>query len=510
LIVEEKNMVKTKTALWCLGLSVLCSLVAHPAGATESGEAGPMKCLRTPDSRFENLPGYDFEPHYLFVDDPGREPGNEFIRVHYTFSGPSEGPTLLLMHGNPSWSFLFREIVPIINAAGYRTVMFDYVGHGRSDKPTRESDYTYDRHLEWIRQVIEKLDNDPDLDLDRVVLMGHDYGHPFGMRLITHHYPDRFDGFINGNAGLNRGLRGLAQRHVRWRGFVRENPDVPIGAVICRRGIPPCPAEVEAGYNAPYPGPEYKASIRAFPEMVPEDPTWPQAKANQVAWDYMTASWTKPYMVIRENYDLPDRLNRRDEFISQIPGAYGLEHPQFVTGHYAPEDNPEGVAAAVIRFLDDIYEPHAFDRVLFTDFSSGLERFGCGGDDCSYDADVQAVKLQKNSGEASAAVQKTSIDLSKAVEMKVAFRFIPKETDAGDELLVELWDGSKWINVLSMKRGEEFGKGDFFNESTDYGYVRLGRDDVDFSSDAKIRIRCGSQTDNGAIFVKDIGIYVRK
>jgi haloalkane dehalogenase len=494
----------------CVCVSVLCASTVAATETDSVDESGPMKCLRTPDSQFENLPGYDFEPHYLYVDDPGREPGNGFIRVHYTFSGPSDAPTLLLMHGNPSWSFLFREIVPIINAAGYRTVMFDYVGHGRSDKPTRVSDYSYDRHLEWIRQVFAQLDADPELKLDRVTLMGHDYGHPFGMQLITHHYPDRFDGLINGNAGFNRGLRGLAQRHIRWRGFVRENPDVPIGAVICRRGIPPCPPEVEAGYNAPYPGPEYKASIRAFPEMVPEDTTWPEAKANQIAWDHMTTSWTRPYMVIWENWDIPGRPSRRDEYITSIPGAYGSENPQFVTGHYSPEDNPEGVAAAVIRFLDDIYTPKAFRRVLFSSFLSGPDRFVCGGDSCSYDPLSEAIKIQRNDGEASSAIQRAAMDLSKAVELKVAFRFLPDGMDAGEKLLVELWDGSKWAIILTMARGEEIGAGDFANGATDYGYARIGRDSVNFAPDAKIRIRCETETDDGAIYLKDVGIYVRE
>jgi haloalkane dehalogenase len=188
MIREDRIMENTRASLWCLGLVVCIAVVGvHAVGATESDrddQSTPMQCLRTPDSRFENLPGYDFEPHYLFVDDPGREPGNGFIRVHYTYSGPSDAPTLLLMHGNPSWSFLFREIVPIINVAGYRTVMFDYVGHGRSDKPTRVSDYSYDRQLEWINEIVTKLLNDPELTIDRVTLMGHDYGHPFGMRWI--------------------------------------------------------------------------------------------------------------------------------------------------------------------------------------------------------------------------------------------------------------------------------------------------------------------------------------
>ncbi|NWG46426.1 MAG: alpha/beta fold hydrolase [Alphaproteobacteria bacterium] len=444
----------------------------------------------------------------VYVDDPNREPGNKAIRVHYAYSGPENAPTLLLMHGNPSWSFLFREIIPIINAAGYRTVIFDYVGHGRSDKPSRPSDYTYDRQLEWNRQIISSID--AELGLGRVTLMGHDYGHPFGQRLITHYFQDRFDGFINANAGMNRGEVGLAERHIRWREFARRNPDVPIGAVICRNAIPQCPPEVEAGYDAPYPGPEYKASIRAFPEMVPEDTSWPEARANQIAWDYMTSQFTKPYMVIWEHWDVPDaRKSRRDEYIEKIPGAYGSENPQIVSGHYSPEDNPEPVAAAVVRFLDDIYTPKPFVRVLFEDFAAGIDGFSCGGMSCSYDPAEQAVQLRGGEEAASSLVQSDAMDLSGATELKVAFRYLPDGMAAGDTVLVELWDGEIYRTILTLTRAAEPGQPDFFNRAPDYGYVRIASDVAPFSKEAKIRIRTKASSPQGGIHLRDIGIFVR-
>jgi len=141
-------MTQPMTTVLAATLVGIAAAWAGIAGGAVADDSGSIELLRTPDARFENLPGYDFEPHYVFVDDPTGRPGNARIRVHYTYSGPAGAPTLLLMHGNPSWSYPFREIVPIINEAGYRTVMFDYVGMGRSDKPTRESDFSYDRHLE--------------------------------------------------------------------------------------------------------------------------------------------------------------------------------------------------------------------------------------------------------------------------------------------------------------------------------------------------------------------------
>lgn len=507
-------------ALGALYVAVALTLPACATPLSESpnaealtSQSGHMELLRTPDARFENLPNYDFEPRYLFVDDPSGPPGNDRIRIHYAVSGPSDGPTLLMLHGNPSWSFLFRNIIPIINSAGYRTIVFDYVGHGRSDKPASEQDYSYDRHLEWIRQIVAKLDADQELNLGRVVLFGHDYGHPFGARLQAEHYPERFDGFINGNAGLNRGRFGISPRHEQWRNFVRRVETVPVGAIVCRNrarrslGIEPCSAHVEAGYQAPYPSAEYQASIRAFPEMVPENSSQPEAQANQRAWDYLT-TYDRPYMVIWENWDLPDTRNRRDEYISSIPGAYGLNQPQFQTGHYSPEDAPDEVASVIIEFLDDIYNPHEFREVVSSSFENGSAGFDCSDTGCAHDGDTEALAL--NSFDGLASLQSPPLDLSGATELKVAFRFLPQGTAAGDKLYVELWDGADWSSLVAMERGSELGQGQFFNRSTDYGYVRVGRNDVNFApEEARIRLRFEGAASSGRILVKDLAIYVR-
>ena len=513
-------------AVFALPLLVACDSATGDAATSQgdggelpTGDAacpaegsGTMELLRTPDTRFDGLLDYPFEPHYVCVDDPTGEPGNGQIRMHYSYSGPENAPTLLMMHGNPSWSYLFRRIIPIINDAGYRTVILDYVGHGRSDKPADETDYTYDRQLEWIRQAVAEIDDE--IDLQPVVLFGHDYGHPFGARLIAQHYPDLFDGFINGNAGLNRGLSGLSPRHERWRNFVRNAPIVPIGQIICANparaaaGLTPCSEAVQAAYMAPFPSREYQASIRAFPEFVPEDPTWPEAQSNQVAWEHLTSDFTEPYMVIWETADIPDaRRNRRAEYIAEIPGAFGHEQPQFRTGHYSPEDNPEGVAAAIIRFLDDIYTPNTFTTVLRTDFSGGLDGVSCTGSGCSHDHVADAVRLSGADG--SALVQDEAMDLTAADELKAAFRYLPQNMDEGDEICVDLWDGMDWTPVLTLRRGAEFDDGDFFNGSSDYGYVRLSSARGSFAADARIRLRVLSVSNDATMTVEELGIYVR-
>mgnify|MGYP006268265709 CR=1 FL=1 len=487
----------------------------HRRGQAASEEEAPaagnreaMDLLRTPDERFADLPGYAFEPRYLFVDDPNRPPGNRRIRMHSTVSGPAGAPAVLMLHGNPSWSFLFRKIVPPINQAGYRTVLVDLVGHGKSDKPTDLSDYTYDRHLQWLRQAFAQLDADPDLALNEMVWFGHDYGHPLGARLMAEHYPERFDGFINGNAGLNRGRWGLAERHQGWRRFVRSTPRVPVGAVICRNrarqrlGLPDCPEAVEAGYDAPYPSGDYQASIRAFPEMVPEDASWPEAKANQVAWAFLT-TFQRPYMVIWEAWDSPDPRNRRAEYISEIPGAFGLEQPQLRTGHYAPEDDPEGVAAAVIRFLDDLYAPQPFHEMLRIGFKDKTTGPASENGDGVREADEHARRLTTSDP----VLRIEGVDLSKLREVKIAFRYLPENVGPEGKLTVELGPPDARVPRLTLQSGSLPGTGDFRNGSTDYGYLRLHSEDVAFASNTEIVFRFEGTRENAAILLKEIGVF---
>ena len=482
----------------------------RPPSKQKAPENGAMELLRTPDERFANLRDYPFEPRYLRVDDPNLPDGNRRIRMHYAVSGPANRPTLLMLHGNPSWSYLFRKVVPLINEAGYRTIMIDYVGHGKSDKPAKESDYTYDRHLEWIRQAFKQLDKDVGLALKEVVIFGHDYGHPLGVRLMAEHFPKRFDGFINCNAGLNRGTRGIATRHQRWRNFVRSVERVPVGAVICRNkgraklGLRECPDEVVAGYDAPYPSGDYQASIRAFPEMVPESEDRPEAQANQRAWEFLTR-FQRPYMVIWENWDMPDARHRRDEYIAAIPGAFGHEQPQLTTSHYAPEDEPEAVAAAVVRFLDDIYRTPAFRPLYLSSFSRWADGFVAAGDGAVYHAANRALAVPAAPDAGAAVTLQRPLDISGATEVKIAFRFVSEGLAATDQLVVELGDGAKWVEVLALKRGADRGQDDFTNGSTDYGYVRLRRTDIPFTEAVQLRFRCRGV--GGHVYIKELGVY---
>jgi haloalkane dehalogenase len=214
--------------------------------------------------------------------------------MHYLDEGPENAPTIFLIHGNPTWSYQFRDVIRLFNEAGYRTIAIDLMGTGRSDKPVNLDYYTYDKHVKWVAQLFEQLDSD--LELGQVSIFGHDYGTPIGIRLMNEHYPNRFDAFINANASLPDGTF-ISPVHLNWRQFVRDNPDVPVGNVISSQVNPALSQSEINSYNAPYPDVNYKAAIRSFPEMVPDSPDRPEAIANNHAWQFMEG-FQKPFMTI--------------------------------------------------------------------------------------------------------------------------------------------------------------------------------------------------------------------
>ncbi|HEY8545150.1 MAG TPA: haloalkane dehalogenase, partial [Acidimicrobiales bacterium] len=206
-----------------------------------------MELLRTPDDRFEGLPDFPFTPHYVHVDDTEGGP----LRVHYLDEGPPDGETVLLLHGEPSWSFLYRRMIPVLVDAGLRCVAPDLVGFGRSDKPAERSDYTYARHVEWLREAL--FDH---LDLRGATLVGQDWGSLVGLRLVGEH-PDRFARVVIANGGLPTGDQKLTDAFLAWQKFSQEAPTFPVGGIInggCTTDLAP---EVVAAYDAPFPDDRY-------------------------------------------------------------------------------------------------------------------------------------------------------------------------------------------------------------------------------------------------------------
>jgi haloalkane dehalogenase len=296
-----------------------------------------MDVVRTPEDRFANLPGYPWEPTYVDASDG--------LRVAVLDEGPREAPVVLLMHGEPTWSYLYRKMVPVLLAAGFRVVAPDLVGFGRSDKPVRDEDYTYARHVEWMRSAL--FDG---LDLRDVTLVCQDWGGLIGLRLVAEAESsgqgDRFARVCAANTGLPDGTRRLPEAWWLFHDFVQKTPDLPIGFLVtsgCADGLPD---DVAAAYEAPFPDVTYKAGARAFPALIPQTLGDPATPDNQRAWEVLS-TFDKPFLCAFSDKDPitggGDRVLRE-----RIPGAAGQPHTTIEGGgHFLQEDRGEDLARVV-------------------------------------------------------------------------------------------------------------------------------------------------------------------
>jgi haloalkane dehalogenase len=294
-----------------------------------------MKVLRTPEAAFEGVTDYPFAPHYLDVTDAM---SGANLRVHYIDEGPRDAPVVLMMHGEPSWSYLYRKMVAPVVAAGFRVVAPDLIGFGKSDKPAAQSDYSYARHVAWMRSWVEQL------DLQNVTLACQDWGSLVGLRLVAE-MPDRFAGVALSNGGLPEG--GDAPRAFAiWRAFSKWSPVFPIGKIVSagtKRGLSP---EEIAAYDAPFPNSSFKAGARIFPSFVPfeNNVAVPDQKR---AWQVFD-TWEKPFLCC---FSDQDRITRGGEsrFIGRVPGTSGQNHRSLHGGHFIQEDDPEGFVACILE-----------------------------------------------------------------------------------------------------------------------------------------------------------------
>jgi haloalkane dehalogenase len=293
-----------------------------------------MEILRTPDDRFDSLPDFPYPPRY--VELPG-------LRIHYVEAGPLEADPVVLMHGEPSWSFLYRKLIPIIAGAGYRVIAPDLVGFGRSDKPADRAAYTYQRHVDWMWATLDSM------GLERMTLVGQDWGGLIGLRLVAEH-PERFARVVAANTGLPTGDQSLGRAFHAWRQLSQRGETLDIGAVLrsgCRSPLAP---EVVAAYEAPFPDERYKAGARQFPLLVPDQPDDPAAPANRQAW-LVLRQWTKPFLTAFSDGD-PVTNGADLVFQEQIPGARGLRHLTLRgAGHFLQEDQGEELGHIVVEFL---------------------------------------------------------------------------------------------------------------------------------------------------------------
>ncbi|MBV8462041.1 MAG: haloalkane dehalogenase [Acidimicrobiales bacterium] len=299
-----------------------------------------MDALRTPDARFDGLPDFPFEPHYAEV--PDQEGGR--LRLHYLDEGPADGPPVLLMHGEPSWCFLYRHMIPVLTGAGLRAVAPDLVGFGRSDKPSRREDYTYARHVEWMRALLFD-----ELGLSNLTLVGQDWGGLIGLRLVAEH-PDRFARVVAANTFLPTGDGTPSEAFLNWRTFSQEVDPFPTGTIVnfgCTTDLAP---EVVAGYDAPYPDSTFVAGARQFPLLVPIDTEDPAAEANRRAWTVLE-TFSKPFLCAFSDSD-PIMRGLDAPLRERIPGAAGQPHTTIEGGgHFLQEDRGPELARVVVDFV---------------------------------------------------------------------------------------------------------------------------------------------------------------
>lgn len=298
-----------------------------------------MDVARTPDDRFSRLPDFAYPPKYCDVDDG--EGGS--LRIAYIDEGPVEAPAVLLMHGEPSWSFLYRTMIPGLVEAGLRVVLPDLVGFGRSDKPLADADYTYGRHVEWMRAVL--FDH---LDLNGLTLFCQDWGGLIGLRLVAEH-PDRFDRVCAANTGLPDGTRRLPEAWWRFYEFVQSSPDLPIGLLVSGGVVNPMSPEVVAAYEAPFPDASYKAGARSFPGLIPQSLDNPATPDNQRAWEVLD-TFTKPFLCAFSDQD-PITGGGDRVFHARVPGTAGQPHLTVHGGHFLQEDSGPELAEALVGWI---------------------------------------------------------------------------------------------------------------------------------------------------------------
>jgi len=291
-----------------------------------------MDVLRTPEGRFVDLPDFDHEPRYATIADG--------LRMAYVEAGPPAGPPILLLHGEPTWSFLYRHVIAVLADAGLRVVAPDLIGFGRSDKPVDVAAHSYAGHVAWVRSFAFDA-----LDLRDVTVVGHDWGGLIGLRLATEH-PDRMARIVATNTGLPTGDQRMPEVWLRFREAVRTAPVLDVARLVRSGCVTGLAADVEAAYDAPFPDESYKAAPRAMPNLVPTTPDDPASEANRVAWRRLGA-WDKPFLVAFSDRDavtsgLAPILARH------VPGSESVTITG--AGHFVQEDAGPQLAAAIATF----------------------------------------------------------------------------------------------------------------------------------------------------------------
>ncbi len=300
-----------------------------------------MHALRTPEERFHDLPGFPYQARFVEVPDPE---GGPPLRMGYVDEGPRDAAPILMLHGEPSWSFLYRKVIAVVTAAGHRAVAPDLIGFGRSDKPARREDYTYERHVAWVAAFLEAL------DLKRVTLLCQDWGGLIGLRLVAEH-PERFDRIVAANTFLPTGAEKPGEAFLAWRQFSQTVPEFPVSRIIAGACTKPLAPEVLRAYDAPFPDETFKAGARQFPLLVPIAPDDPASAANRRAWEVLSR-WEKPFLTAFGDRD-PITKGADAALQARIPGTRGQAHVTLAgAAHFLQEDEGEALGQVVAAFVD--------------------------------------------------------------------------------------------------------------------------------------------------------------
>ena len=295
-----------------------------------------MDGLRTPDERFADLPEFPWAPRYADVAG---------LRMAYIDEGPRDAPIVLMLHGEPSWSFLYRKVIKSVTEAGLRAVAPDLIGFGRSDKPVAREAYSYQSHIDWLRTFVEAI------DLRSINLLCQDWGGLLGLRLVGEH-PDRFARVVAANTFLPTGDRTPPPAFFAWREFSQTIPELPVAKIVQTGCTSTLDDKVLAAYDAPFPDERYKAGARQFPLLVPASPDDPAAPKNRRAWETLE-KFERPFLCAFSDKD-PITKGGDKILASRIPGARERNHPTIAgAGHFLQEDSGEELARVVTTFISE-------------------------------------------------------------------------------------------------------------------------------------------------------------
>ncbi len=293
-----------------------------------------MNFLRTPANRFIDLPGYSFDENYTLIDG---------LRMHYVDEGDSKDEIVLMLHGEPSWSYLYRKMIPVISNAGYRVIAPDLIGFGKSDKPTQSEWYSYANHLQILNRFITQL------ELKNITLVCQDWGGLLGLRCVVE-LQERFKRIVAANTMLPTGSNKPNEAFLKWLEFSQNVPEFPVGKIIDMATVNPLSPEIIAAYNAPFPDESYKIGARIFPKLVPMEENDPEAINNKKAWETLKG-WKKPFLTAFSDSDpIMSGLDRY--FQEKIPGAHQQNH-QIIKGggHFLQEDKGPELAQIIVNFI---------------------------------------------------------------------------------------------------------------------------------------------------------------